>query len=186
MTVPTNWNFPLHAERILSLSPKEQERYWREFIFSIQRMYEQLAQGINGDQRSYVSQAPATWTPTLNATTTPDDFTYDHQIGWVWRQGIYTELWFDVQWTSAGSAAGNLYLELPYVVATSDQKPFVGVVQASNVNYVTGYDLVINAIPDTNRGEFWYTTSGGATGNQTVESAGQLIGHIRYIGKADE
>jgi hypothetical protein len=159
MTVPENWNFPLHAEKILSLRGPDRERYWRELIFDLKRMYEELAYGINGNLRSYVSESPITWTPTLNGSTT-GTFTYDHQVGWLWRQGNFIELWFDVKWTAVGTAANNLYLELPYEVALSDQKPFVGAVQSSGVTYTGGTNLFINAIPDTLRGEFWYTGSG--------------------------
>jgi len=185
MTVPENWNFPLHAERILSLAKEEQERYWREMIFDLQRMYAQLADGINGDIRSYASESPKTWTPTLN-TSASETFTYDHQVGWIWRQGNFVELWFDVKWSAASGTTGTLYLELPYEVATTAQKPFVGVVQPSSVTYTGGADLVINAITDTRKGEFWYTGTGVASANQLAVSSGQLAGHLRYIGKTND
>jgi len=188
MTVPENWNFPLHTERILALPKDQQEKYFRELIFDLQRMYEQLADGINGDIRSYASESPKTWTPTLGSSAS-ETFTYSgggHQVGWIWRHGIFVDVWFDVKWTAASGTAGNLYLELPYEVATSDQKPFVGVVQASSVTYTGGADLVINAIPDTYTGEFWYTGTGVASANQVSVATGQLAGHLRYIGKANE
>lgn len=186
MTVPTNWIFPLHAEKILSESPEAKEQHWREFIFNIQRMYEELAQGINGDIRADTLEPNRQWTPTLNGATTPGTFTYNHQVGWVHRQGIFIELWFDVSWSSAGAAAGNLYLELPYRVAVSSQKPFVGVVQSSGITYTGGTGIVFNAIPDTFRGEFWNVGTAFTTANQAVVGTGQLIGHIRYIGQANE
>jgi len=186
MTVPTNWNFPLHAERILSEEHSEQEKHWREFIFSVQRMYEELAQGINGDIRANALEPDRQWTPVLQGAGTSGTFTYDHQVGWVFRQGIFVDAWFDVKWTAAGTAAGNLYVELPYIAAVSSQKPFVGVVQPSGITYTGGTEIVVNAIPDTYRGEFWNTGTGFTTANQAVVASGQLIGHIRYIGQADE
>lgn len=186
MTVPTNWNFPLHAERILSEEHTEQEKHWREFIFSVQRMYEELAQGINGNIRSDSLEPGRMWTPTLQGTGTAGTFTYDHQIGWVFRQGIFVDIFFDIQWTAAGTAAGNLYVELPYITAVSSEKPFVGVVQSSVITYTGGTGLLINAIPNTYRGEFWNVGSGFTTANQLVVASGQLIGHLRYIGKANE
>lgn len=186
MTVPTNWQFPLHAERILSEEHEEQEKHWREFIFSVQRMYEELAQGINGDIRANSLEPNRKWTPTLEGAGTPGTFTYDHQIGWVYRSGIFTDVWFDIKWTAAGTAAGNLYVELPYLVAVSSEKPFVGVVQSSSITYTGGTGIVVNAIPNTYRGEFWNVGSAFATANQAVVASGQLIGHIRYIGQADE
>lgn len=182
--VPDNWMFPLHTERILSLKKEEQERYFRELIFDLQRMYEILANGINGDIRSYSLEPSRQWVPTLNGST-GGTFTYDHQTGWVWRQGIFVELWFDVQWT-ATTASNNLYLELPYEVATTDDIPFVGVVQPSGITYTGGTEMVVNAITDTYRGEFWNCGSGFTSANQAVVASGRLIGHLRYIGKTNE
>lgn len=185
MTVPENWNFPLHVERFTSLKGEERERAWREMVFDLKRMYEELAYGINGNLRSYASGSPSVWTPTLDGSTT-GTFTYDHQVGWVWRKGFYVELWYDVKWTAVGTAANNLYLQLPYEVATTAQKPFIGPVQSSGVTYTGGTNLFMNAITDTYRGEFWYAGSGVAAANQQVVASGQLSGHIRYIGKTNE
>lgn len=185
MSVPTNWIFPLHAEKILSENGEQQEQHWREFIFTLQRMYEQLSQGINGTLRADTFPGSQQWTPVLQGGTA-GTFTYTHQVGWVLRRGIIVDVWFDVAWTAAGTAAGNLYLQLPYIVAKSLQKPFVGVVQSSTLAYTGGTGIVINAIPNTYRGEFWNVGSGFATANQAVVATGQLIGHIRYIGQGNE
>lgn len=186
MTVPETWDFPLQTEKLLGLEAEQRDRQFREFVSDLVRMYDVLADGINGNIRSYADPTPLTWTPTLNGSTA-GTFTYNHQVGWIWRAGLFVELWFDVSWSAKdGTVAGDLYLELPYEVATSDQKPFVGVVQPSSVTYTGGADLVINAIPDTYRGEFWYTGTGVATAKQQVVASGQLIGHIRYIGKQNE
>lgn len=161
----------------------------RELLFSLQRMYESIAEAVNGTIRGNVFNNWQNWTPTLAGTSTPGTFTYTHQVGWVLRQGIIVDVWFDVLWSAKGSAAGNLYVELPYKVAVSSEKPFVGVVQHSNIT-ITGFsDIVVNAIPDTYRGEFWKTGSGAATANLTaanIGEAGQLIGHVRYIGQENE
>lgn len=188
MSVPTNIQFPLQTERILSGDPKELEKYLRDLTFSLQRMYEELAQGINGDIRSDVLEPNRRWTPVLkdtdNAGTT---FTYVHQIGWVYRQGIFVDVWFDVEWeSSAGAITGDMYIELPYQVAVTNEKPFVGVVQPSVFAYTGGTECVINAINDTYRCEVWNIGDGFPTANQGSVAAGQLIGHIRYQGKADE
>lgn len=186
MTVPTNWIFPLHSDKILSETPDLREQHWREFIFSVSRMYEELAQGINGDIRSNAASTSVQWTPTLQGATTAGTFTYTSQIGWAYRQGLFVDLFFDVVWSAAGTAAGNLYLQLPYEVATSSQKPFVGVVQSSGITYTGGTGIVVNAIPGTYRGEFWNVGSAFTSANQAVVASGQLIGHVRYIGKANE
>lgn len=185
MSIPTNWIFPLHADKILSEKGELQEQHWRDFLFTLQRMYEQVAQGVNGTIRADTLPGNQNWTPTLQGGT-PGTFTYNHQVGWVLRRGIIVDVWFDVSWSAAGTAAGNLYLELPYIVSKSLQKPFVGVVQSSTLAYTGGTGIVINAIPNTYRGEFWNVGSGFATANQAVVAAGQLIGHIRYIGQGNE
>ncbi len=180
MTLPTNIIFPEFRDK------EDLPRYLRELNFTLQRMYEQIAQNVNGDFLTDFSIVQRKWTPILDGITVSSSFTYNHQIGWVLRQGIMVDIWFDVSWSAAGTAAGNLYLQLPYEVANSNQKPFVGVIQSSNILYTSGTEIVINAIPNTYRGEFWNYGSGVATANQLVVGAGQLIGHIRYIGKQNE
>ena len=149
-------------------------------------MYEQLAQGINGDIRADFGKGRQLWTPILKGTGTAGTFTYNHQAGWTLRRGLITDVWGDVSWSSAGTAAGNLFVELPYKVALSNQKPFVGVVQSSVFTYTGGTGIVINGISDTYRGELWNTGSGFTTANQSVVSSGQIIFNIRYIGQAEE
>jgi hypothetical protein len=188
MSVPSTIQFPFHTDRILSGDSKDLEKYLRELTFSLQRMYEDLAQGINGDIRANVLEPNRRWTPVLkdtgNAGTT---FTYVHQIGWVYRQGLMVDSWFDVRWSSnSGAITGNMYVELPYQVAVTSEKPFVGVLQPSIFAYTAGTECVINAISDTYRCEVWNVGDGFTTANQDSKAAGQLIGHIRYIGQSDE
>lgn len=186
MTLPSNIIFPFHDDFMNTNNPEDLRAYLKELTFSLQRMYEQLAQGVNGDIRADFGTERQQWTPVLKGTSTAGTFTYTHQAGWALRQGLIVDVWFDVLWSSAGSAAGNLYVELPYKVAVSNQKPFVGVVQSSSLTYTGGTGIVINGIQNTYRGEFWNVGSGFATANQAVVGAGQLIGHLRYIGQNDE
>jgi hypothetical protein len=179
LTIPTNIILPLPNTDDLNV-------YLRELNFSLQTMYEQLAQGINGDIRADYAKGRELWTPVLKGSTVAGTFTYNHQAGWVLRQGIINDVWFDVSWSAAGTAAGNLYVELPYKVALSNQKPFVGIVQSSVLAYTGGTGIVINGISNTYRGEFWNVGSGFTTANQAVTASGQLIGHLRYIGQGDE
>lgn len=79
-----------------------------------------------------------------------------------------------------------MYLELPYKVAVTTEKPFVGLLQPSVFTFTGGTECVINAISDTYRGEIWNTGSAFTTANQGSVAAGHLIGHIRYIGQQDE
>lgn len=188
MTIPSNIIFPLHSEMIKSGDPLALDKYMRELIFSLQRMYEEIAQGINGDIRADFSESNRQWTPLVKDTSNPNTtFTYNHQIGWVYRQGIFVDVWFDVSWTiNSGAITGNLFVELPYKVAVTSQKPFIGIVQPSGITYTGGTECVINAIDDTYRGEIWNCGSGFTTANQSSVASGQLIGHIRYLGQQNE
>lgn len=181
MTLPTSIDLPL---RVNYQSPEDIDRYLRDLVFELGGMYEKIAENVNGYIRNNAETDQAMWLPTLQGTTLPGTFVYSRQIGWSIRQGIFTHVFFDIQWTSAGTATGNLYVELPYKAAISDGMPFVGTVQASSVTYLGNY-LVINAIPDTYRGEFFSVTPAGATVNLSVTASGRLIGHIFYIGEED-
>ncbi len=182
MTIPSNWIFPAPAD-IKTI--ENADKFLKDLVVQLQTMYEQIAQGVNGDIKSDSFTQQENWTPTLNGSVA-GTFTYDHQIGWVLRQGLNTDLYFDVQWT-ATTAGGNLYLELPYRVANSTQMPFVGVLQPSSINFGAGNtNLVINGIPSTYRGEIWSIGSTIATANLVVPATGRLIGNIRYIGVRDE
>lgn len=182
MTLPTDHIYPL-----ISDFPNENDSqlYLRDLVFSLTQRDEELADAINGYFLGDSLAEDQQWTPVLQGSTT-GTFTYDHQTGWVQRKGITTDVWFDVQWTASGSASGNLYLILPYQVALSNDKPFVGIVQSSGITFTGGTSIVINAIQNTFRGEFWNTGSSFTTANQQVTSSGQLIGHIRYLGQQDE
>jgi hypothetical protein len=184
LTLPSNIIFPLRAD---FNELEDIDRYIRDLTFELQRMYEQIANGVNGDIRGSAFTQRENWTPILQGATTSGTFTYDHQIGWAFRQGIITDIWFDVQWSAAGSAAGNLYLILPYKVANTAQMPFSNDIQTSNIAYGAGQTVLsINAIPNTFRGEIWSSGSGNATANIAVVASGRLIGSLRYIGVQNE
>lgn len=184
MTLPSNIIFPLRSD---FTDLNDIDSYLRDLTFELQRMYENLAQGVNGDIKSSAYTQRNQWIPTLKGTTTAGTFTYTHQIGWALRQGIIVDTWFDIEWTASGAAAGNLFIELPYEVANSDEKPFSNALQTSTIAYGAGKTVLsINAIPNTFRGEIWSSGSAVATANVGVAAAGQLIGYVRYIGKGNE
>jgi len=180
MTLPTSIDLPL---RVDYQNDEDLDRYLRDLVYELQEMYERITENVNGYIRNYADVDQTKWIPTLNGTVA-GDFTYTQQVGWSIRQGIYTEIFADISWT-ATTSAGNLYLELPYIVTLSDGMPFVGTVQASNVVYLGNY-LVINAIPNTYRGEIYSVTPAGATANLAVPASGRLIIHSKYIGVSDE
>lgn len=184
MTLPTSNIYPL----VTTFKTMDDiDKYVRDLVFALEDRDEQLADAINGDIRGNAFVQRQNWTPTLKGTGTAGTFTYTHQIGWVLRQGLFTDVWFDILWTANAGSVGNLYVELPYKVAVSSGKPFVGVLQTATINYGAGQTvLTVNAIPNTFRGEIWSSGSTNATANIAVATAGQLIGHVRYIGVADE
>lgn len=185
MTLPSTIILPLRPETFLN-DFESVNNYLRELTVALQDMYGDVASSVNGDFKADAFVDRDQWTPTLKGTTAAGTFTYTHQVGWVLRQGIMTDVWFDIAWTASGGAGGNLYVELPYQVALSAQKPFVGVCQSSAFAYTGGTGIVVNGIPNTFRGEFWNVGSGFTSANQTVVASGQLIGHLRYIGIANE
>lgn len=184
MTLPPEIILPL---RINYTDEKDSDRYLHDLVFDLQNMYEDIAENVNGSVRNNAEVDQSVWTPTLQGTGA-GTFTYAtaSQIGWSIRQGIFTELFFDITWSST-TATGNLYLELPYIAARSSGMPFKGSLQPSSIIYGVGVSsLTINAIPATSRGEIWSTGSTLATANFSVVASGRLIGHIRYIGQEDE
>lgn len=191
MTLPTNINLPLHSDKIKSEDPEDLEGYMRDLIYELTRMYERIAQAVNGNIKGDFGITEASWMPTIKGITegAAPSVTYTHQIGYVLRQGISTDVWFDIEWSSVTDYSGDLYLELPYQVAkvtTSATMPFVGIVQPSSITYTGGTEMVINGIPNTFRGELWNTGSAFATANQAIVNSGRLLGHLRYLGNQNE
>jgi hypothetical protein len=184
MTIPSTITFPLRAD---FSDFNDVDRYMRDMVFELQNMYEELAAGVNGSIKSDAQIQRENWTPEMEGTGVSGTFTYTHQVGWVFRQGIIVDCWFDVAWTASGAAAGNLYLKLPYKVANSNQMPFSEALQTSTIAYGAGQSVLsVNAIPNTFRGEIWSSGSGTVTANIAVAAAGRLLGHIRYIGVQNE
>lgn len=183
MSLPSTIILPL---RVNYQDEEDIERYQTDLVKELEGMYEDIADNVNGFIRNDTEADQAKWTPTLNGTNA-GTFTYTAQVGWSIRQGIYTTLYFDITWNAIGTAAGNLYLELPYRVTLSSGMPFVGVLQPSSIGFGAGNtNLVINAIPNTYRGEVWSIGSAAATANLAVPATGRLAGHLTYIGLQDE
>lgn len=185
MTLPTTINFPSIVD---NYEPNFDgiRKFMDDFVVSLNDMYDQVATNVNGNLLGNSLSPDSQWIPTLDGTAASGTFTYTKQDGWALRQGIITDVWFDIAWTAVGTAAGNLFVNLPYQVALSTNTPFVGVIQSSTFAYSGGTGVVINGIPGTYRGEIWNVGSGFVTANQAVVAAGELIGHIRYMGVQNE
>jgi len=181
MTLPSTIDLPL---RVDYQNGEDLDRYLRDLVYELQDMYESITENVNGSIRNYADTDQTKWIPTLNGATA-GTFVYTKQVGWSVRQGIYTKLFFDIEWTST-TASGSLYLDLPYKVTLSDGTPFIGVTMFSSMNLGLYTNLVINAIPDTYKGEIWATATNLPTVNMIVVASGRIAGSIEYIGVSDE
>jgi len=185
MTIPINTISPLYGKIAEDDDPKT---YMRDLLFNMQQRDQQIVQVVNGDIRGTNYGIEFSYTPiikdTLNDST---EFTYTTQFGFSLRQGVMTDIWFDVAWnTPTGPITGKMYIQLPYKVARATGMPFVGVAQPSGFAFTGGTSCVINAIQDTIRAEVWNTGSGFTTANQSSVATGRIIGHVRYIGQQNE
>lgn len=186
MTIPETLLFPEFTESTAS-DPLLLQKFNRELVRTLSKSYEDIAGEINGILRNSVEVVENPYIPTINDTAPGGSFAFDyvHQYGWVLRQGLFVDVWFDVSWNNGVNFGGNLYLELPYKVATLTTAPteklFVGALQVDSLSY-TGDYCVINAIPNSRRGEIWECTTAAADANVAFEAAGQIMGHIRYVG----
>lgn len=184
----------LPIDRILPTPPElatveDAKRYLKTLTFELQDMYDGMVQNINGFIRNNADVDGSAWMPEIASTGTSGTISYagNGQIGWSIRQGIFTQIWCDVQWTAIGASTGNLYVNLPYKVTKSLKMPFVGVVQYSGITLGGAYtNLVINGIPSTYRGEIWRTGTALTTDNLSIPSSGRLIAYLTYIGVEDE
>lgn len=166
---------------------KTDEEYLIQTVYELQNSLSEIFRDLDGNIKSSFLQQRELWTPVLKGTAVSGTFTYGNQIGWVYRQGLMVDVWCDITWTAAGTAAGNLYLELPYLVANTTGYPFIGAVQYSGITLGAGNtNLFIDAVSDTYRGEFWQTGTGLANTNLGVLASGSLRLHLRYIGVRDE
>ncbi len=182
MTIPSTTILPLHSERIKE-GGEELDKYLRELIFSLQRQYEDVAQAVNGDIRSDVDIGSRQYIPTVSGSSTEGSGTYDHQVGWVLRQGLLVDYWFDIKWT-AHTGTGNLIVDLPYLSIESEQNPFVCVISAENIAF-SGY-LTGTVDPGTRELQIYDNRSGTTFNNIALPSAATLRGHLRYVGREIE
>lgn len=187
MSIPDTTILPLHADRILQ-GGQGLERYFRDLVGKLQENYATVAEGVNGKFRRDTDFANQQWEPIIIDSANPGTtFVYTHQVGWALRKGIMVDLWFDVLWTNnSGAITGNMTIVLPYKVAITEQKPFVGLVQTSVFAYTAGTGCVINAQSNSFNLEVWNVGSGFTTANQSSVASGHLLGNIRYVGQGLE
>lgn len=166
---------------------KNDDEYLIQSIYELQTDLTEIFRDLDGSIKSSFLQQRELWTPVLKGTAVSGTFTYGNQIGWVYRQGLMVDVWADITWTASGTAAGNLFLELPYEVCNTTGYPFIGEVQSSGITLGAGYtNLFIDAVASTYRGELWESGSGVATTNLAVQPSGSIRLHLRYIGVRNE
>lgn len=182
MSLPSQFSFPSFPS---TDDAKTTYEYLKDLHQELNEMYSQMATNINGTIRSSVEVDSSKWTPTLIGSTASGAFTYTTQVGWSLRQGILTEIWFDIAW-SATTATGNLQIQLPYICAITNGEPFNGPLFFSGVAFGTGTAVVVSPQSDTYTANFNYYSNGGATGIVQVSASGMVAGSVRYIGTEDE
>lgn len=169
------------------------EEYLEELSTRLKFYLDQLSTMSYGDYQTYFETAQELFTPIVYGADTQGTANYKFgdeylQYAWVLRRSLITDVWFDVTW-DAHTGKGDLYLQLPYIVANSNGIPFVGTIQSSTITYA-GFDgLVCNAEPNTYKLNIYKTGTGATTTAVQVDSeavAGRIIGHVRYIGQDDE
>lgn len=180
MSLPTELDLPLKENY------ENDKDYFRDVVFEIQRMYENMVDNVNGFIRNDTEIDQAQWIPTIASDGVPGTITYIHQVGWALRKGLLTDVWFDIEWNGKGGATGNLYVNLPYRVINSAGMPFVGALQDGYTPYGAYSSYNVNAIPNTYQGQIWGSGSNLPTAQASIENRGRMIGHVRYIGVADE
>lgn len=158
---------------------------WKEMVVVLQDMYEDLANHINGDHE-YVSFDASNQTqviPLVSGSSTPGTGTYADRVVYHVRKGLETQMWFDIEWTGH-TGAGDLIVNLPYEVASSELMPFVGVLEIHNITLSSGYTYAtVSCQPSTFDGLIHENGSAQPTQPIALSTSGRIKGYVSYIGK---
>ncbi len=182
MTLPTSNILPLHSGKIRA-GGAGLERYFRDLVFTLQDQYQQIAFAVNGEIRNNAEQGNQQYIPTISGTTTAGEGTYTRQIGWVLRQGLLTDVWFDISW-SAHTGTGSLSVDMPYLSALGSGNPFIGTMNTQTITF-SGYVVGV-MLTDSRTMTLIDSISGATDANIAMLGAASLRGHIRYVGQAIE
>jgi len=184
MTLPINYKLPEIND---VKSPEQMTSYLQDLNYELQNMYEQTAQNVNGVFRNHLDVDGSQYIPTLAGSSTAGSFTYTRQGAYVLRQGLMTDVWFEVRWSSAGGATGQLRLNLPYRQTKISDLFFVGSCYMNQAPFPVGAtQAVILGIAGTYQITFQAYGTGIDTSAINVYGSGAVGGHIRYIGVEDE
>ena len=184
MTLPINYKLP---EIKNDPTSDELNSYHQDMNFELQNMYEQIAQNVNGVFRTNLDLDGSQFKPTLGGSTVTGTFTYTDQSCYVLRQGIMTDFWFDVSWSSQAGATGDLRLFLPYKISLQSGMFFVGSCFMNLATFPAGTtSLSVTGIPNTYEASFQGSGTGVNTSPIAVYGNGRVGGYLRYIGLEDE
>ena len=184
MTLPINYKLP---ELNKDDSPEQTTSYLQDLTYELQNMYEKTAQNVNGVFRNSLDVDGSQYIPTLAGSTVAGTFTYSRQEAYVLRQGLMTDVWFDVIWSSVGGGTGQLRLDLPYKITRHAGIFFTGECFMNQAPFPVGATaLVLLGLTNTFQTTFQAYGSGIDTSAINVYGAGRVGGHLRYIGIEDE
>lgn len=185
MTLPTDFSLPPYQNYVSGDKDKDDlTGYLRELTETIEDMYSEISENVNGYTKTNNLTGMKLWVPVLKGSGTAGTFTYSVQKGVVYRQGLMVDVFFTVTWSSAGTGAGSLYLTLPYKVANMTDLKFISPVQMSDVTLTGGTGLMANARLNEYNCEFLCVGDGFTSTNQLVVGSGSLSGHLRYYGQS--
>lgn len=184
MTLPINYKLPEINE---ATSPEQMTSYLQDLTFELQNMYEKTAQNVNGVFRNNSDVDGSEYIPTLVGSTSDGTFTYSRQAAYVLRQGLMTDVWFDIIWSAQVGATGQLRLVLPYKITRHGGLFFTGTCFTNQATFPAGATgLVLLGVTDTYQASIQAYGSGIDTSAINVYGSGRVGGYIRYIGVEDE
>jgi len=143
--------------------------------------YQNIAINVNGTIN--------TWTPTVYGSTTAGSPTYTTQYGYYYRQGVVCTVWFNVVWSNAGTAAGNILLALPYSGALSSTGAFNSPIASTGLANTANYTYNSIQVASNDRYATVYEHGDGQTAQAltfAVGGTGGIAGTITYLGEEFE
>lgn len=184
MTIDSNIILPFQVDRLNSENPRDREAYMRELIVTLEEMYTNIAQAVNGSIGSDQSVGLQAYTPIVTGTGgTNGAETYSKQTGWYLRQGIIVDVWVDLAFTGH-TGTGNTQINLPYTSAITNNDPFVGTLIAGTIAYSTNYTQTAWSVgSDTTTADVLESGSGQTLQSLPLAAAASFRGHLRYIGQ---
>jgi hypothetical protein len=171
---------------------EEVGEYLQKLKYELEDTYQNQTQNINGFYRNSEEIDGSKFIPTISGSVSTDTIDYDTQKAYVLRSGLLVDFWFFVQWTSIGSSAGALIVDLPYKVTKSFT--FVGCAQsgaslggAGGLIFPGGRtQITMQADADSFNGRIIASGSAQGSTDIDIQANAYISGYLRYIGVEDE